>query len=87
MPLHKSCRIGRHIIVLNATHLHIGNHPLRFDDYETANLLFQTLLKNQDKIDALVEALAMENEEDTWEGMPGWVVDAHGVMMRVDEEG
>jgi hypothetical protein len=84
IPLRQSCRIGRHTIVLDATHLHIDNHPLRFDMYATGNLFLQALLENQDKVDALVEALAMENEGDTWDGIPGWVVNAHGVTIRVE---
>jgi hypothetical protein len=85
MPLRKSYQIGRHTIVLDATHLHIDNHGLRFDIYATANSFLQAILEHQDKIDALVEALAMENEEETWDGIPGWLVDAHGVTMQVDE--
>jgi hypothetical protein len=42
-------------------------------------------MKNQDKIDALVRALAMENDEETWDGIPGWLVGAHRVTMQVDE--
>jgi hypothetical protein len=84
MSLRKSCQIGRHTIVLDATHLHIDNHRLLVDIYATADSFFQAILENQDKIDALVEALAMENEGEAWDGIPRWLVDAHGVTMLVE---
>jgi hypothetical protein len=86
LPLEKSHRIGRHTIVLGATRLHIDNYSLRFKKHATGNLFLQALMKNQDKIDALVRALAMENDEETWDGIPGWLVSAHRVTMLVDEE-
>jgi hypothetical protein len=90
-PTRKTSQIGHHTIVLDATHIHIDNHRLRFEMYATANEFFRVLHRHADKIDALIEALAMENEEETWEGIPGWVVDAHGVTMQasalaVDDE-
>jgi hypothetical protein len=82
IPPQRTQRIGGHTIVLDTTHIYIDAHALRFELYETAHQFFEVLLQNEDKLDALVEALAMENEDETWDGIPGWVVDAHGVTMQ-----
>jgi hypothetical protein len=86
IPPLKTRHIGRHTIGLDATHLYIDNHSLSFEIYATADQLYEVLSENKDKLDALVEALDMEQSGEVWDGIPGWVV-AHGVTMEASVSG
>ena len=83
----RSRQIGRHTITLDATRFRINNHSLKVENYAVADAFFQTLLHHKDKLDALDEALAIQGPEDTWEGIPGWLVDSRGVTMQASALG
>jgi hypothetical protein len=83
----KTQQMGRHKMILSATDFRINNHSYVVKKYHVAAALFQTLLRHPDKFDKLVEVLDAGEEEEKWDGIPGWVADSRRILRQPENIG
>jgi hypothetical protein len=86
VPVRKTRQIGPYTVILDPTRFHINKHVLRLESYAAGDAFFHALLQHRDKLDALVEALAVVDREATKNIIPGWLVHTGGVTMLGTQE-